>query len=508
MRPAVLLLILLLGPGALSGSGLKGWSVAGNNARSVVLIDTDGDGVEDAEDNCPSTYNPEQDDADGDGVGDSCDGCPEDPMLQVAPEWFIDMDGDGFGSGPLGSGTVDCEDPSVPGIVTYVTNNNDCDDGDPYEWQHALAYTDQDGDGYGAQPDPFPVCYGPVLPAGLTLNSLGVDCDDLHPLVQDVLYWRVDQDHDGYGDNPSVVLLAGCTSPGPEWAREVDLLALTGDCAPEDPTRHPGAADDQCDGIDQDCDGTADEDCGLRLNVRLFLEGPYDASSFHMTDSLRAKGLLPLQEPYTAMGRMAPGSGGESALPSLFGWLGNGNVVDWVHVQLSAENDPGTPVAARNGLLTQNGMVFSAQGQPWLTFQTLPPGNYHVTVYHRNHLPCTSLYPVPLGMMYPGMVDFTFAATNTYGTEARKAIGDAMVLWAGDVNADGSVRYTGGANDRDLLLQQIGGVVPTNTVTGYHQEDVTMDGLVKYTGSANDRDPILQAIGGTVPTNTRHAQLP
>jgi hypothetical protein len=31
---------------------------------------------------------------------------------------------------------------------------------------------------------------------------------------------------------------------------------------------------------------------------------------------------------------------------------------------------------------------------------------------------------------------------------------------------------------------------------------------VKYTGANNDRDPILVNIGGTVPTNTRVATLP
>ncbi|MFO0588226.1 MAG: DNRLRE domain-containing protein [Polyangiaceae bacterium] len=36
-------------------------------------IDSDGDGVADAEDNCMSTYNPRQEDADGDGSGDVCD---------------------------------------------------------------------------------------------------------------------------------------------------------------------------------------------------------------------------------------------------------------------------------------------------------------------------------------------------------------------------------------------------------------------------------------------------
>ena len=36
-------------------------------------IDTDGDGVADSEDNCPSVSNPDQADTDGDGVGDACE---------------------------------------------------------------------------------------------------------------------------------------------------------------------------------------------------------------------------------------------------------------------------------------------------------------------------------------------------------------------------------------------------------------------------------------------------
>jgi uncharacterized delta-60 repeat protein len=36
-------------------------------------VDSDGDGILDAKDNCPITYNPDQADSDGDGIGDACD---------------------------------------------------------------------------------------------------------------------------------------------------------------------------------------------------------------------------------------------------------------------------------------------------------------------------------------------------------------------------------------------------------------------------------------------------
>ncbi len=40
-----------------------------------VVLDEDGDGVVDAEDNCAADPNPDQRDLDADGVGDACDNC-------------------------------------------------------------------------------------------------------------------------------------------------------------------------------------------------------------------------------------------------------------------------------------------------------------------------------------------------------------------------------------------------------------------------------------------------
>ncbi|MBK7297474.1 MAG: hypothetical protein IPI91_12955 [Flavobacteriales bacterium] len=68
--------------------------------------------------------------------------------------------------------------------------------------------------------------------------------------------------------------------------------------------------------------------------------------------------------------------------------------------------------------------------------------------------------------------------------------------------------YTGQNNDRDLILLTIGGITPTNSVTGYLLADVNLDGTVLYTGQNNDRDIILTNIGGVVPTATVLEQMP
>lgn len=51
--------------------------------------DSDGDGLNNLDDNCPTVPNSDQADRDGDGVGDACDACPDMPgegLVDGCPE--------------------------------------------------------------------------------------------------------------------------------------------------------------------------------------------------------------------------------------------------------------------------------------------------------------------------------------------------------------------------------------------------------------------------------------
>jgi hypothetical protein len=245
---------------------------------------------------------------------------------------------------------------------------------------------------------------------------------------------------------------------------------------------------------------------GIVLQPRFFLEGPYQSVNNLMSDALRMAGLVPLQEPYTEMGYFHVGDGGnEQTTASVLAVTGVNAIVDWVVVELR-QLDVNIRVATQSALLQRDGDVVGMDGVSPLQFNVLP-GTYYVSVRHRNHLGIITASPLALGGT-PLTLDFRSAATSVFGTEARKAIGSARVLWAGDVSFNGQVKYTGAANDRDPILARIGGVVPTNVASGYFPEDVNMDGLVKYSGASNDRDFILENIGGLVPTNTRVGQFP
>ncbi|MEZ4788525.1 MAG: PQQ-dependent sugar dehydrogenase [Flavobacteriales bacterium] len=244
----------------------------------------------------------------------------------------------------------------------------------------------------------------------------------------------------------------------------------------------------------------------VRVSPKVWLGGAYVSASGDMRDALRTQGLVPATEPYTALGhpQMAQG-GGEQVSTTVLNVSNANAVVDWVRVELRSTADPSVIVATSQGLLQRDGDVVAADGSSPLTFH-VGPGNYHVLLRHRNHLACmtqaVSLSPTAT------TIDLRSTATAVWGTNARWSFNGQQLLWPGDIDRNGIVAYTGAENDRDLILQAIGGSIPTNTVQGYLATDVTLDGVVKYAGSDNDRDVILQAIGGTVATNTVEEQAP
>ena len=245
----------------------------------------------------------------------------------------------------------------------------------------------------------------------------------------------------------------------------------------------------------------------LTFRARALLGGAHLVGSEVMSDALRSQGLIPLNEPYSDLGFDLPDGGGETIDPTTLAIQGSNAVVDWIVVELRDDEDPSQILAARCFLLQRNGAITGTDMTPDLHFNRTI-GSYHVAIRHRNHLGVMTSNPVTLGYERP-LIDMTLPATPTSGADARLIVGAVALLWPGDVSGDGQVKYTGEGNDRDPILQSIGGVVPTNLIDGaYTSADVNMDGQVKYTGEGNDRDPILQVIGGVVPTNVRNEQLP
>ena len=230
-----------------------------------------------------------------DGIDNDCDGAMDDDdgSLVTSNIWYLDHDSDGYGDALFGlSGctqpssyvvdSTDCNDLNASIFPTAMEVcdglDNDCaggiDDADAnvvYVGSD-LYYTDADGDGFGdtdlsvytCSPDSTLIdidgdCEdgdGAIFPtADEECDTIDNNCDGIIDGSDSVdqTTWYVDLDADGHGD--SQVSLDLCYQPSGYVENDTD-------CDDTNIARNPDEVE-LCDGIDNDCDGTIDEDGGL-----------------------------------------------------------------------------------------------------------------------------------------------------------------------------------------------------------------------------------------------------
>ena len=260
----------------------------------VVYGDKDNDGFIDVAlggDDCDDfdeAVNPSVDEV-CNGIDDDCDGVADEGDASDASTWYRDSDSDSYGdfyvsqnacSKPAGYvlDSTDCDDSDVaafPGATEYCDGHDDDCDGQIDEddaLDVSIWFADVDSDGYGNPGVVQESCYQPT---GFVTNS--TDCDDqdgdTYPLADeycdghdddcdgvidedtslDVATWYADSDSDGFG-NASVADI-DCYQPS-------GYVADNTDCDDTEASTNPGA-NEYCDGHDDDCDGSVDEDSAV-----------------------------------------------------------------------------------------------------------------------------------------------------------------------------------------------------------------------------------------------------
>ena len=277
-------------PGRLMGIEIG--TDAFNYAKEYFYNDSDQDGFysfEDCDDNDPM-INPAIAET-CDKLDNNCDGEIDEGLPQNT--YYLDEDGDGFGD--AGIQLLDCADTPPAGYVVDATDcndgdaminpgnveicdgiDNDCngltDDGLPLN----TYYFDGDEDGFGDAGITIDTCIG-TPPIGYVSNNM--DCNDgdasLNPGIAEICdgidndcngladdglpknTYYFDADGDGYGD--AAVTSDTCISTPP-----TGYVTNAQDCDDLNFNLNPDASE-ICDGIDNDCNGIADD--GLQTYI-------------------------------------------------------------------------------------------------------------------------------------------------------------------------------------------------------------------------------------------------
>ncbi len=203
----------------------------------------------------------------------------------------------------------------------------------------------------------------------------------------------------------------------------------------------------------------------FNLDLKVMLEGPYNGSTMLMDDGLRAGNLIPLTEPYTALGYAHIG-GGESTVPTVLATTGPDAIIDWVFVELRDVSNCSVPVATRAALLQADGDIVDVDGANGIDFSAsgIAAGRYWVVVRHRTHLDVMSAASVIIDGDTGGAYDFI--ASGAFGSGLKTLTNGDKVMYEGDVNQDGSIN----AADRSAVWN-------ARNQTGYLVQDSSLDGI-------------------------------
>jgi hypothetical protein len=183
----------------------------------------------------------------------------------------------------------------------------------------------------------------------------------------------------------------------------------------------------------------------LKLDVKAYLQGPWNAGAGSMNTVLNSSSLLPTTQPYSSYSSHSY-SGTESVSSTTWFAL-YPTIVDWVLVELrtgTPTSPPMTSVETRAGFILSTGHIVATDGTSPLTFWTATPGNnYYITVYHRNHLGIMSASSVSMPCSSSATsYDFTTAQSQAYNNGNNPMIQISTGVYgmiAGDANGNGFV---------------------------------------------------------------------
>jgi hypothetical protein len=198
------------------------------------------------------------------------------------------------------------------------------------------------------------------------------------------------------------------------------------------------------------------------LDLTVFLEGPFNTSSFEMNTTLNQGAIIPLNQPYN----IEPWNyNGMESVTNL-----TPDIVDWVLVELRETSGgpetatSSTIIGRQAAFVTNFGKIVGLDCSSFLRFDVEITQNLFIVIHHRNHLSIMNADPLANfgGIFY---FDFTGSVDYLYGGSAgSKDILGSAAMASGDGDCNGEINL----NDKILWSNDCG-------KKGYFSNDFNMN---------------------------------
>ena len=208
------------------------------------------------------------------------------------------------------------------------------------------------------------------------------------------------------------------------------------------------------------------EDCSITLNIKAFLQGPYDVNTGQMKAALKEAELIPLNQPYLNEPWNYAGTESFASYDEM-----PDDMVDWVLLEIRDAGDTSI-VEQKAAVLLADGSIIehNPANTEGIVFDDLAYNTgYFILLRHRNHLAVLTKEPVLLNNT-TGIIDFT-NIENVAGETVVLISDNTYGLYAGDFNADGVITII----DYNSYLQD------ASTLNKYNANDANLDKSVTVT---------------------------
>ncbi len=167
----------------------------------------------------------------------------------------------------------------------------------------------------------------------------------------------------------------------------------------------------------------------IDLDLRVFLEGAYDANIGLMRNNLLELDLLPTADPWG----LSPDISADAMSTT-----GNNAPVDWVLIEFRDPKDPLVKLLTTSGLVQRDGDIVDYDGTSPVSVDFSLREEVYIVVQHRNHLKVMSANPLTVGTS----ISYDFTIQNSYqsGGAGQKQLSDGVwSMFAGNGNMSNEI---------------------------------------------------------------------